>query len=186
VPSDAARPIAVVVSGQPVIQQAMADSGLRNQILWMAISLPLSLLILGVVLKSLVAALIGLLPAALTLLVTFGLMGLLPERLPMDIAASMLASIALGVGLDYAIHVLWRHRPSDPDEASAAAGPAVAISAIEVTGGFGVLAFASIAPVARFGLLTAETLLVAALATLVLLPALLTWWNPRRPPAPSS
>ena len=53
---------------------------------------------------------LGMIPTGLTLLVTFGLMGMLPERFPLDIGSSMLASIALGVGIDYTIHFLWRYR----------------------------------------------------------------------------
>ena len=59
-------------------------------------------------------------------------------------------------------------------------GRAIVINAAQITGGFIILAWASIAPMSRFGLLTAETLMVAAIATLVLLPPLLTWWNTHR------
>jgi predicted RND superfamily exporter protein len=96
----------------------------------------------------------------------------------------MLASIALGVGIDYAVHFLWRYQRGDLEKAMRTTGRAIAINAIEITGGFVVLAWASIAPISRFGLLVAETLLVAAVATLVLLPALLAWWNPPRPTSP--
>ncbi len=185
---DLARKVEVTVTGQPVLQQAMTRSVQHNQVHSVATSLPLVLLILVLVFRSVRAALIGILPAGLTLLVTFGLMGLFPEALPMDIAASMLASIALGVGIDYAIHFLWRYRRGDLDKAMLTTGRSIVINALEITGGFIVLAWASIAPVSRFGLLIAETLFVAALATLVLLPPLLTWWNPHRsrPPATPS
>ena len=174
------RAIDVTVSGQPILQEAMTHSVERNQVLSLLVSLPLVLLIMIAVFRSVIAGIIGLLPAGLTLLVTFGLMGLFPEQLPMDIAASMLASIALGVGIDYAIHFMWRYREGGIEAAMRTTGRAIVINAGEITGGFIVLAWASIAPMSRFGILTAETLLVAALATLVLLPALLTWWNPPR------
>lgn|GEM_PF-335972 len=176
-----ARAISVTVSGQPIIQEAMTHSVQRNQVLSLLVSLPLVLLIMIAVFRSVIAGVIGILPAGLTLLVTFGLMGIFPEDLPMDIAASMLASIALGVGIDYAIHFMWRYRQGGIEAAMRTTGRAIVINAGEITGGFIVLAWASIAPMSRFGILTAETLLVAALATLVLLPALLTWWNPPRP-----
>ncbi|TNF37013.1 MAG: outer membrane lipoprotein-sorting protein [Deltaproteobacteria bacterium] len=179
--ADDARPISVTVSGQPIIQEAMTHSVQRNQVLSLLVSLPLVLLIMIIVFRSVIAGVIGILPAGLTLLVTFGLMGLFPDELPMDIAASMLASIALGVGIDYAIHFMWRYRQGGIEAAMRTTGRAIVINAGEITGGFIVLAWASIAPMSRFGILTAETLLVAALATLVLLPALLTWWNPPRP-----
>ncbi|MFT7621606.1 MAG: putative RND superfamily exporter protein, partial [Myxococcota bacterium] len=98
------KPISALVSGYPIVQEAMTQSVHRNQVNSLLTSLPLVLLILIVVFRSIIAGLIGLVPTGLTLLVTFGLMGLFPERLPLDIGSSMIASIALGVGIDYAIH----------------------------------------------------------------------------------
>ena len=177
--ASASTPLSATVSGQPILQEAMTRSVQHNQTLSLALSLPLVLVLMMLVFKSALAGLIGLIPAALTLLVTFGLMGLFPEHLPMDIAASMLSSIALGVGIDYAIHFMWRYRDGGLDGAMRTTGRAIVINAAEITGAFGVLAWATIAPMSRFGLLIAETLLVAALATLVLLPPLLSFWSPR-------
>ena len=133
-----------------------------------------------IVFRSVVLGIIGLLPSALTLLFTFGLMGLLPDYLPLDIAASMLASIGLGVGIDYAIHFLWRYREDGLEGAMATTGRSIVVNAAEITAGFSVLAFATIAPMAKFGILTAETLFVAGTATLILLPALLDLLSPAR------
>ncbi len=176
-----ASAIASTVSGYPVIQEAMTQSVQHNQKFSLLVSLPLILLIMVIVFRSLLGGLIGLLPTTLTLLVTFGLMGLMPAELPLDITASMLASIALGVGVDYAIHFMWRYREGGTDGAIQTTGRSICINAAEITGGFVVLAWASIVPMSRFGLLVAETLLVAAAATLILLPALLDWWQPSVP-----
>jgi len=173
--------LTVTVSGQPAVQQAMTRSVQRNQVRSLAVGLPLVLLVLVLVFRSPIAAGLGILPAGFTLLVTFGLMGLFPERLPMDIAAPMLVGIALGVGIDYAVHFLWRYRHADIDKAMLTTGRAILINATEITAGFIVLAWATIAPISRFGLLTAQMLLVAAVATLVLLPASLALWNQAMP-----
>ncbi len=159
----------------------MTQSVHNNQIYSLLTSLPLVLLILFVVFRSVVAGLIGMVPTGLTLLVTFGLMGMFPDRLPLDIGSSMLASIALGVGIDYAIHFLWRYRKSDLEGAMRNTGRAIVINAAEITAGFVVLVAATIVPMSNFGLLTAETLLTAAVATLVLMPAMIGWW--KRSPA---
>ncbi len=181
-PADAAkRPITAEVSGYPIVQEAMAQSVRRNQINSLFASLPLVLLILILVFRSFRAGLVGMLPTGLTLLVTFGLMGLFPQRLPLDIGSSMLASIALGVGIDYAIHFLWRYRKSGLEGAMRNTGRAIVINAAEITAGFVVLVSASIVPMSNFGLLTAETLLTAAVATLILMPAMVEWWTPTTP-----
>lgn len=177
-------PIHATVSGYPVLQQAMTDSVQHNQTWSLLVSLPLVLLVMIVVFKSLLGGLLGAIPSVLTLLVTFGLMGLFPSKLPLDIGASMLSSIALGTGIDYAIHFMWRYREGGLSAAMRTTGRSILINAAEITAGFVILAWATIVPMARFGLLTAETLLVAALATLVLLPALLDWWKPAEGPSP--
>ncbi|MCB9729052.1 MAG: MMPL family transporter [Deltaproteobacteria bacterium] len=176
-------PMTATVSGYPVLQQAMTDSVQHNQTWSLMVSMPLVLLVMVVVFRSLLGGLLGAVPSALTLLVTFGLMGLFPSRLPLDIGASMLSSIALGTGIDYAIHFMWRYREGGLRAAMRTTGRSILINAAEITAGFVILAWATIVPMSRFGLLTAETLLVAALATLVILPALLDWWKPAEGPS---
>ncbi|MFT5430219.1 MAG: putative RND superfamily exporter protein, partial [Myxococcota bacterium] len=169
------------VSGYPVVQEAMSQSVHSNQIKSVMTSLPLVFIILLIVFRNPFAGLIGMVPTVLTLLVTFGLMGLFSKRLPLDIGSSMLASIALGVGIDYSIHFLWRYRETGLADAMRTTGRAIVINAAEITAGFVVLAWATIVPMSNFGLLVAQTLLVAAFATLVLMPALIGWWKPDRP-----
>jgi predicted RND superfamily exporter protein len=165
-------------SGYPIVQEALSRSVHRNQIVSILTSLPLILLILCLVFRSIPAGIIALVPTGLTLLVTFGLMGAFSEQLPLDIGGSMLASIALGVGIDYSIHFLWRYRETGLQDAMHTTGRSIVINAVEITAGFAVLMWASIAPMSRFGLLIAVTLLVAAVSTLILLPAMLSWWKP--------
>ncbi|HIN85524.1 MAG TPA: hypothetical protein EYN06_03505 [Myxococcales bacterium] len=171
-------PIETHVSGYPIVQEAMARSVHKNQTVSLLTSLPLVLIILCIVFRSFRAGFIALVPTGFTLMVTFGLMGLYSDSLPLDIGGSMLASIALGVGIDYAIHFLWRYRETGVKDAMHTTGRSIVINAAEITAGFAVLMWASIAPMSRFGLLIAETLLVAALTTLILLPAMLSWWKP--------
>jgi predicted RND superfamily exporter protein len=180
--AEPATPIHATVSGYPVLQQAMTDSVQHNQTWSLLVSLPLVLLVMMIVFKSVLGGILGAIPSSLTLLVTFGLMGLFPSQLPLDIGASMLSSIALGTGIDYAIHFMWRYREGGLRAAMQTTGRSILINAAEITAGFVILAWATIVPMARFGILTAETLLVAALATLVLLPALLDWWKPAEGP----
>ncbi len=173
-------PLKVTVSGYPVVQEAMTQSVHNNQVKSLATSLPLVFLLLVLLFRSPLAGILGMIPTGLTLLVTFGLMGMFPSRFPLDIGSSMLASIALGVGIDYAIHFLWRYRETGADDAMRTTGRAIIINAVEITAGFIVLAAASLVPMSNFGILTAVTLLVAALATLILMPAVVELWKPRR------
>ncbi|MBT9557788.1 MAG: MMPL family transporter [Myxococcales bacterium] len=167
------KPLSLAISGYPMIQQAMTRSVHGNHIKSLAFSGPIVLFLLIIAFRSLRLGVIAAVPAGLTLALTYGLMGTFPEALPLDIAGSMLASIALGTGIDYAIHVLWRYREGGTEAAMRTTGRRVLINAVEVSLGFSVLGFATIVPMSRFGLLTAFTLAVAALVTLVVVPALL-------------
>jgi predicted RND superfamily exporter protein len=174
-----ASAVEVTVSGYPILQEAMTQSVRRNQLSSSLTSLPLIFLILLVLFRSWVAGLIGLVPSVLTLAIIYGVMGLVPDDLPLELTSAMLASIALGTGVDYAVHFLYRYQRIGLEAAMRTSGRSILISAAEITAGFAVLAWATIAPVARFGVLTAATMLVAGLATVILLPGLLGWWKPR-------
>ena len=172
------HPMVATVSGYPIVQEAFTRSVKRNQINSLLTCMPLIFLLMVLLFRSVRAGLVGMVPTLVTLLVTFGLMGWFNESLPLDIGSSMLASIALGVGIDYAIHFLWRYRVAGLDGAMRNTGRAIVINAAEITAGFVVLVGATIVPMSNFGLLTAETLFTAAVATLVLMPAMVGWWKP--------
>ena len=171
------------VSGYPLVYEGMNDAVRRNQTLSLLTSMALVILTLSLFFRSLRIGIVASLPAGLTLLVMFAVMGVL--RIPMDVGTSMIASIALGVGIDYAVHLVWRHgtpAPEDADEALesslAATGWGIVINALEVTVGFGLLVFGTLVPTQNVGLLTAIAMMVSAASTLVLVPALVRWAAP--------
>ena len=115
--------------------------------------------------------------------VIFGVMGAFD--IPMDVGTSMMTSIALGIGIDYAVHFIWHYGTPTAEEAPAAlessmqaTGWGIVINALEVAIGFGLLALGSIVPMRNVGLLTALAMVVSALATLILIPSLLRWFGP--------
>ena len=108
----------------------------------------------------------------------FGLLGW--ARWPVDVGMMMTASVALGLAVDGAFHLLTHHRRAvraglaDPAAAAvAAAGPAVAQAALIAGAGVLALTVSPFRPIARFGWLTAALLAAAVAAELLLLPALL-------------
>ncbi len=180
-----AKDVAFTVSGYPLVYEGMNQSVQRNQTLSLMVSMVLVVLTLSLFFRSLRIGVVATIPAGLTLLVMFAVMGLL--RIPMDVGTSMIASIALGVGIDYAVHLVWRHGLPPPEEADAvleaslgATGWGIVINALEVTVGFGLLVFGTLVPTQNVGLLTAVAMLVSATSTLALVPALVRWATPRR------
>lgn len=96
-------PIAFKVTGQPIIGQAFADSVTRS----LQISTLVSIVALALVLL-LAGQIRALIPAVWTLAVTAGVISLLGH--PISIGTSMVSCIALGAGVDFAIHLAVRAR----------------------------------------------------------------------------
>jgi len=164
--------IQVGVTGTPVINRAFGRSVQRNQILSIVIAL-ISLFLIGtLIFRSLRMGVLAVFPAGFTLLIAFGLMGWL--GMPLDPGTCMVAALSLGIGIDYAIHFLWRRRwcGLSLEQTARTVGPAIAFNAVEVASGFAVMIVADTVPLSRFGILVTVAILVAAVATFTLLPAL--------------
>lgn len=99
---------------------------------------------------------------------------------------AIIASIAIGIGVDYAIHIGERYideRHGKGDSVAAldrtvrGTGGALLASAVSTAGGFGVLMLALVPSLQRFGFLTATAILYAFLASVLVLPGLLVLWD---------
>ena len=73
----------------------------------MAISVALVLLITSLIFRSGLLGVICTMPIVVTIAMSFGLMGWL--EVPLDLATVLIASIAVGIGIDYSIHVTHRY-----------------------------------------------------------------------------
>ena len=100
----------------------------------------------------------------------------------LGVATSMFASIAIGLGIDFAVHTLDRMKvaartSSDVDQnllsVYHSAGRALVFNALAVAGGFGVVMLSSVPPIRLFGALVAAGIASAYFASLTALPALL-------------
>ena len=182
----AAVPLQVDVTGTPLVYEGMNVSVQRNQEQSLAISSVFVFIALAIFFRRLSIAFVAAVPAGFTLMVTFGIMGL--SGIPMDVGTSMMTSIAIGIGIDYAVHFIWHYGKPGPGQADAAledsmkaTGWGIVVNALEVAIGFALLALGNIVPMRNVGLLTAAAMLVSALATLILVPALLRWLGPIHP-----
>jgi predicted RND superfamily exporter protein len=169
--------LAYTVSGVPVLNRGLSMSVRANQFKSLGMSLGLVLLIMIALYRSATAGLLGVAPTALTLLTIYGAMSLL--GLHLEIGTSMLACLVIGAGVDYGVHLLARWR-SQKDETLASAAEHAAThsgfaswtNAVMVSAGFFVLTLGQARPLKTVGGLTGAAMLVAALATFVVIPAL--------------
>ncbi len=142
---------------------------------------PLAVFLMLVVLfRSPLLALVVLLPQALPATVLLGVMGWF--GVPLDLVTVMIASIAIGVGIDAAIQYTMRFRTEleacggDRRQAlrrtHATVGRAIWVATSIIVTGFSILVLSEFFPSVWFGLFTALAMLISQLATLTLLPGL--------------
>ncbi|MEO5929604.1 MAG: MMPL family transporter [Candidatus Kapaibacterium sp.] len=137
------------------------------------------LLFVALMLRSIRTACVAVLPVLLGVLFTFAALTLFDS--PLGIASSMFASIALGIGVDYSIHLAvesreaCRHSPNFHvalRRAFAETAPSIIISGSTITTGFAVLLLSSVVPNRMFGLLVCVSLSICAVMTLIVVPGL--------------
>lgn len=155
------------LTGQPVIGAAFAESETRSLFDSTLVS------VIGLALTLLLARqLRALIPAMWTLCVTMGALAVL--GLPISVGTSMISCIAIGAGVDFAIHLGFRARTfTGPDRGQRAVdeiGVVTLISALQLAAAFAVLLASELAPLREFGVGLAIGLVGAALGACWLVP----------------
>ncbi len=176
-----ALPGLIVLDGQDFAGHiaGLAKSSLRNFMLWTGVAVA-GLLLLS--LASLELVVITLVPIALGLVWTFGVMGWL--GLPIDLMNSIFVIFIIGVSEDYSVFMVmtrldeWRGRPRHTAVASAS----VFISALTTIFGFGVMVLADHPVLFSMGTTVLIGMGFAFVATLVLTPMCMDLLLFRDPP----
>ena len=159
------------LTGQPVIGAAFAESVTRS--LWM--STGVSILALALVLLF-ARSLFALIPAVWTLAFSAGIVAALGH--PISVGTSMIACIALGAGVDFAIHLGFRarsyaERKGAGDRAVRELGAVIVVTAVQLAVAFSVLLWSIMPPLQQFGIGLAIGLVGAALGAVWFTPMLL-------------
>jgi len=93
-----------VITGLPVLFDEMNQLVVKSQTQSLALALALIFIMLWLTLRKIGAALVGLLPVAITILAIMGMLAATGFNL--NIMTATLSAIAIGVGVDYSIHLL--------------------------------------------------------------------------------
>lgn len=151
-----------------LIGQSVIDS------LWLMFGL---MLLAGwYLMRNLRAALLMILPVSMGVVVTYGCMGFLD--IPIGLATSIFASIAMGIGIDYAIHYLFYYRNARLEKGSyeeasletmTVIGKLVIGNAATMVSGFLVLVLARTVPPAQIGIFVAVGVATSLMTTLLVL-----------------
>ncbi len=172
-------------SGIALAERAVTDLVTGAAIQSILISLTAVFIIIALHYRSLTAGLIGAVPLGLTVLINFGVMGI--SGIKLDIATSMVGSVAIGIGIDYTIHFLsgYHHARGESDDTAVVtaqalqtSGKAIIYNALSVAAGFMVLGFSRFNPLMYLGILISLTMITSAAASLTLVPGLLNTFKP--------
>lgn len=177
----------IQITGMPFINAEMDRSLLKSQIASLIIATVFVIGIVSLILWSFTKGLLTSIPIVVTIIILFGTMGL--TGIPLNMVTVLVASIAMGIGIDYSIHFITQFHDrikngfplqdaiSDTMKIS---GKAILINFSSVAGGFMVLAFSKLVPMQYFGILVALSMLSSSLGALTLMPVILIIRNKKR------
>lgn len=178
------------ITGHGQINLKVVQYLVLGQIVSLVVSLVVVFFMLVFLFRSVVDALVGTVPLIITVLSNFAVM--VVSDIPLNMGTALIASVIIGVGVDYSIHFIHRYRleqkrnkdiQATVETTMNTSGRAILFNAIAVGGGFAVLLFSSFLPVVYLGLLVPLVMIINALAALIVIPAFLNLLDKRKTPA---
>ena len=180
------KDISVEANGSMFIEQSLNTLVVQSQLISVAVSFGIVFLILAVYYRSIIAGIIGIIPLMISVALNFGFMGIVGIKL--NIGTAMVASFAIGIGIDYTIHYLaayhheYTKRRDDRNfliHTFYGSGKAILFNAVSVGAGFAVLMLSKFNMLSELGLLIALVMGTSSFASLTVLPTILSIVKPR-------
>lgn len=143
-------------------------------------------LLSSLVFRSFVGGLFVVTPLLMIILANFGLMGWM--GVPLDMGTATTAAMAIGIGADYELYLLFRFREeltrskdllAATRDSLLTSGKAIIFVAMSVAGGYSVLLFSGFGFYTRLSVMVIATMVVSALSALLFLRAMMILFKPR-------
>ncbi|MCC5949500.1 MAG: MMPL family transporter [Nitriliruptoraceae bacterium] len=179
---------AVTVTSNGIITEGIVNSLSDSQVRSLIITLVAATMVLSLSFwienRRPMLGVLTMIPVALVVLWTFGLMYV--SGIPFGPVTATLTGLAVGIGVPYTIHMARRFeedrlRFDTVEEAiresTRNTGGALAGSAVTTAAGFGVLITSSLVPFQQMGFVTAYAILLSLFGSLLVLPSLLVLWE---------
>ncbi|HKG22763.1 MAG TPA: efflux RND transporter permease subunit, partial [Blastocatellia bacterium] len=172
-------------TGSFVLLNDASDAVAVSQSSSLIIALTSIYLMMAVLFRSWTTGFLALLPNLLPIACYFGILGWL--AIPLDITTSLVASAALGLAVDNAVHMIRRYRQCTAERGSGApeddgwamwltmlrTGKPMILANLMLLAAFLIFMLSSFVPVRTAGLMWASTILATLLADLIFLPTLM-------------
>ncbi len=173
------------IGGGEAISLALTELVTKSQLYSLFGALIIVWILVLLLFRSFKLATLALIPCVFALMGIFASMAILDIEL--DIITSLLAALAIGIGVDYAIHLIAAYvrlgsivsHSEVFTEVMKTTGKAILINAASVTLGFMGLLFSRFTPISRMGLLFCIAMVFASLSSLTIMPALLRRIKPK-------
>lgn len=159
----------------------------QGQIHSILVAIVIVFLITFPILKSIKLTLIALIPIIIAISFNFAFMRIF--NIQLDIATSLVSAMAIGIGIDDALHFLLTFKrihlqtsnlETALKETMQLTSKAIFATSLTLTIGYSVFFFSSFKPINYFGLLNILTILFATLATMIAIPAAILIFAPKQ------
>ena len=176
----------IEATGNGEMEYTMTKMVVNSQLISIIFSLLMVFIIIALSFKSAWAGLIGAIPLGVTILLNFMVMGY--AGIALDLCTSVVASVAIGVGIDYTIHFMETYRneraKSDVLESVTkntfkSSGRGIITNAIAVGLGFCVLLFSKFIILRYIGALVAVVMFTSSALAMTIIPGLLNAFDPK-------
>ena len=174
--------VKVNLAGSANNSYVWADLLIGSQTLSILLSKLAILMIAIIMFKSIRLGIITVAPLVFSTLLVAGVAGYF--AIPLDVSTALAAGVAIGVGVDYAVHYIFRYREElsrSNDVLSAikatmrSVGRTIVLNALVVMIGFSVLLLSQFPPHVKLGYFVVAYMAVSCLAALVILPVLFAY-----------
>lgn len=173
-------------TGTGEMEYTMTNLVVSSQLTSLLFSLILVFVIISLSFKSPVAGIIGCIPLAFTIILNYMVMGFTGIKL--DLITSIIASVAIGVGIDYTIHFMTEYKSLRMEtddltfcttETFRTSGSGIMTNAIAVGLGFLVLCLSKFVVLRYIGVLVALVMFTSSGLALTVIPGLFNLFDPK-------
>ena len=176
----------IEATGAGEMEYTMTKMIISSQVQSLLISLISVFIIITIAFGSGWAGIVGAVPLALTILLNYMVMGF--AGINLDLVTSIIASVAVGVGIDYTIHFLstYKEERAKTDnlevvtrETFRKSGHGIVTNALAVGLGFLVLCFSKFVVLRYIGVLVAIVMFTSSYLAMTIIPGILNVFEPK-------
>ncbi len=179
-----------IVTDGPVLTyltiSAMNAAGLNSVLATVVLAMVLLIVTYYAFYRTWMVGLLSTIPIMLVIGWVYGSMYLL--NIPLNVVTIMISALTIGLGITFAIHISHRFLEDLQTKPWKTAlcdtvghtGAALFGAAATTIGGFGILTFSVLPPMAQFGIVTALSIFYSFLASVFVLPSFLAIWARRK------